>query len=844
MAAKISGLTVQIGGDTTKLDKALKEINNEAMSLQQELKKVEKALKLDPENAVLLQQKQELLNRSIENTTYKLKALEQAQEQVNRKFANGEITIAQLRDYEYRVETTRIKLKNLQKQSDEMKNSADKMRESLTDSGKAGKKMGSDIASGAQQAENEIKDVSQSTAKLENQFKTLIKAVASGYTGKKLIDYFIGSNMKMEQYITSFTTMLGSAEKAKALMDDINEMAAKTPFETTDLTKAAQMLMNYGVAEDEVINKMTQLGDLSGGVAEKLDRISLAYGQMLAKGKVTGEELRQMTEAGVTLLQPLADELGVTTAELQKMVSAGKVGIPELNAAIEKITSEGGKFSGMMENQAQTMSGMLSTLKDEFTQFGREAGEKAFGEVKGALQEVMATIEQASSDGTLDEMAEELGNALNVLVTSLMNVAKFLWEYRDAVAAGAAAMVTFNALMKISNLVRDLSMSYKVLTGSLEAVTAAQTATNVAMAANPVGLVISAVGALIAILGTLAATADSAHDKTMAAISEYENIKTEVEDLNEELKQNKLRIIEIQKQGPISPIDQSEIEKLQAMNAELDETIKRKEKLMETERKEADKTAVKEMGGKKGIQKLEEDFEYYKWLKEKTQKTIEAYKKDESEYGTDNSVEIEAAQALLDKAESNLVNKLDELAISRDALLQEGKRSKELATEFDSLQTEILNEFDDGMQEIADKSREYGSSVIDSMSKQSFAIPHKDMLEQALNDLKDQRTLGLIEDREYYRKAEELLIQHDNDMYGENKELWGEVNKFNKQESQSLLDEQKKANEKVKNEQEKAAKASADAWKKEFDVVIESGKKAAEEVIRQQDELENSFAEM
>ena len=83
---------------------------------------------------------------------------------------------------------------------------------------------------------------------------------------------------------------------------------------------------------------MTQLGDAAQGNADKFNRVSLAYGQMVSKGKVTGEELLQMTEAGVPMLNALADSMGVTTAEVSKLIEKGQVGIPELNKALESIT--------------------------------------------------------------------------------------------------------------------------------------------------------------------------------------------------------------------------------------------------------------------------------------------------------------------------------------------------------------------------------------------------------------------------------------------------------------------------------------------------------------------------
>ena len=141
---------------------------------------------------------------------------------------------------------------------------------------------------------------------------TAAKAFIGIYGAKKLWELLIGSNEEMEQYQTSFEVMLGDTEKAKALITDIQNFAAKTPLSKSDSVSIGSLLMNYGVEADEVIDKMTKLGDLAGGNAEKMNRIALAYGQMLAKGKVTGEEMMQMTEAGVPLQNALAESIGKT----------------------------------------------------------------------------------------------------------------------------------------------------------------------------------------------------------------------------------------------------------------------------------------------------------------------------------------------------------------------------------------------------------------------------------------------------------------------------------------------------------------------------------------------------
>ncbi len=353
---------------------------------------------------------------------------------------------------------------------------------------------------------SELKDTStqsEHTTKSLGNLGTALKALVFGYTGKKLFDSLIGSNAEMEQYITSFKVMLGSAEEAERLIKDITKMAADTPFELPDLTKTANMLLGYGVGKDDIIQTMTQLGDLSAGNADKLNRISLAYGQMLAKGKVTGEELRQMTEAGVPLLNALAETLNVSTAELQKMISKGQVGIPELNQTIEALTSNGGKFGGMMAEQAQTMNGMLSTLRDNMSQFGRDVGADAFETVKDGLAEILSMVKEANENGELKELANNLGSSLGTLANAFVAVVKVGWEFKEVIIAGSTAMATYKV---ITTAVAALESFKK----AQNAATVAQAAFNAACNVNPYVLLASALAGLTIAAGAYIIATDSA----------------------------------------------------------------------------------------------------------------------------------------------------------------------------------------------------------------------------------------------------------------------------------------------------------------------------------------------
>lgn len=170
----------------------------------------------------------------------------------------------------------------------------------------------------------------------------------------------------LEQSSIAFTTMLGSAEAADKMLRDMKEFAAKTPFEFMELQGAAKRMFAYGFSAEEVLPKLTAVGDAAaalGGGGEMIGRITLALGQMQAKGKVSGEELRQLSEAGIPALKYLADAAKMTTAEFTDFQKKGIVPADQaIRALIQGMETD---FGGMMAAQTETAAGQMSMLKDE-----------------------------------------------------------------------------------------------------------------------------------------------------------------------------------------------------------------------------------------------------------------------------------------------------------------------------------------------------------------------------------------------------------------------------------------------------------------------------------------------
>lgn len=380
--------------------------------------------------------------------------------------------------------------------------------------------LGSQLSSVNKALNSQQKEFAQTATQVEKTQKSMsgfmkvIATAATGYAGKKFLEATIGGLAQFEQYETSFAVMLGDMSKAKQMMSELQNFATKTPFEMTDVTKAGTLLMNYGVEAKKLIPTMKNLGDLSQGQAEKLDRISLAYGQMLAKGKVTGEELRQITEAGVSLNKALADSIGVSTAEISKMIEKGQIGIPELNKAIENLTTGNGKFAGMMEKQSKTLIGMWSTTKDEISVIAREIGEDAFVEVKDGLSDMLSEINTMRNNGELSALAKNLGSMLSTLTKGFMGTTKVIIENKEAVGGLIMAYGAFKVIQQVAVMQR-------LYTTAVEASTVAQKAMNVVAYANPY---VALAGALTAAIGAMVMFSNKA-DET----------KDRIKELNEEM---------------------------------------------------------------------------------------------------------------------------------------------------------------------------------------------------------------------------------------------------------------------------------------------------------------------
>lgn len=228
----------------------------------------------------------------------------------------------------------------------------------------------------AAQAIKELNNVKTATTGGTMAFKQMAQALV-GFGGataalvafKRVVVDTISSSVRlaaqMQQQATAFKVLLGSAEEAGALMRDIQDFSARTPFMFAQLAEVTQVLIATGTAAGDVTRVLGNLGNASIGNSEKLARLADAYSKLQTKGRASLEEINRFTEAGVPLLDALQEQYGMTRDELFKYIETGRVGFEEVDKALQRLTEGEGMFAGMMEEQSRTLSGAFSTLKDE-----------------------------------------------------------------------------------------------------------------------------------------------------------------------------------------------------------------------------------------------------------------------------------------------------------------------------------------------------------------------------------------------------------------------------------------------------------------------------------------------
>lgn len=202
-----------------------------------------------------------------------------------------------------------------------------------------------------------------------------------------------------QQLEIAFETMLGSKSQADALMAQLIDTAATTPFEMKEIAEASKMLLAYGMAADEVNGTLIRLGDIAAGLSIPIKDLAFLYGTTMVQGRLYTQDLNQFLGRGIPLADELAKQFGKNKSEVKKLVEEGKIGFPEVQKAIEALTNEGSKFGGLMEAQSKTIKGQLSNIEDAWEQMMNEIGRSQEENISGALDITGKLIENWKTIG-------------------------------------------------------------------------------------------------------------------------------------------------------------------------------------------------------------------------------------------------------------------------------------------------------------------------------------------------------------------------------------------------------------------------------------------------------------
>lgn len=264
-----------------------------------------------------------------------------------------------------------------------------------------------------------------------------------------------------------FTVMLGNADRAQRMIAEIKSFAASTPFEIAGLAGSGRTLLAFGVEAENVLPVLRMLGDVAGASQEKLDSLTLAFAQVTSAGKLTGQDLLQMVNAGFNPLQEISRTTGRSMADLREEMEKGSISAAMVEAAFRSATSEGGRFFGNTSAQSRTFSGLLSTLRDAIADIYRAFGEPIILSLKPALEQAMGVASQ------LVPLARQLGEALGPLITGAASgAADLVRGLLGAFRAGELGTIFETALAGaaralMSNLTLGLSTAISVLGSAL-----------------------------------------------------------------------------------------------------------------------------------------------------------------------------------------------------------------------------------------------------------------------------------------------------------------------------------------------------------------------------------------
>lgn len=369
---------------------------------------------------------------------------------------------------------------------------------------------------------NTSKQIEQSGLSIEDLFNRMTKAAAAfgaGFTAKELISNIAQVRGEFQQVEVAFKAMLGSEEKANALMQQLVKTAAATPFDLQGVANGAKQLLAYGENVENVNDDLIRLGNIAAGLSQPLGDLVYLYGTTMTQGHLYTQDLNQFTGRGIPMIRELAKQFNVAENKVRGLVEAGKVGFPEVQKVIMSLTNEGGMFYNLMQEQSKTITGQISNIEDAIATMFNEIGKANEGIINDALSGVSYLVENYEKVGRV-----------------LLEIVGTYGAYRTAL------MVTSSLQALQASGITALTAKEAAHYGWLVLTKKAQDALNLSMLKNPYVLAAAAVAGLaygIYKLATAETETERAVRKTNEALeaqeNHYESIKNKASELSNTL---------------------------------------------------------------------------------------------------------------------------------------------------------------------------------------------------------------------------------------------------------------------------------------------------------------------
>lgn len=344
------------------------------------------------------------------------------------------------------------------------------------------------VQKGVRQTQQVVEQSGQGIEQMFAGIKSAAVSALGAFSAQQFASKVMDVRGQFQQLEVAFETMLGSAEKANSLMGQLVKTAAVTPFDLQGVANGAKQLLAYGIQADDVNETLVRLGDIAAGLSMPLNDLVYLYGTTMVQGRMFTMDLRQFQGRGIPIADELAKQFGVAKEKVGELVTAGKVGSEEMKKAIISMTSEGGKFAGLMEKQSHTITGQISNIEDAVDTMFNEIGKKSEGVINTGLSSVSYLVENW----------EKIGKVVLV-------VASAYGTYK-------AALLAVYAAHKISLIAQTVSAFFS-LTKSITTAKDAMLLFNIATKANPIGLVLGLIASAVAAFSLFSDSTDKATER-------------------------------------------------------------------------------------------------------------------------------------------------------------------------------------------------------------------------------------------------------------------------------------------------------------------------------------------